>query len=97
MKIQYVLSFQETLQMLADAYRTHSHRSSGKNQVTCLKGAETAYVLNYLRYRKNHIGGMPLLNGLSVYVKTEMQVLQVSYIILWNPVTYHGRLVKPFA
>lgn len=97
MKIQYVLSLKESLQMLADADRANAHRCSGKDKVACLECTEAANVFYYPRNGEYHIGSMSILHGLAVYVKIEVQVLQVTYLLLWNPVTYHGRLVKAFA
>ena len=97
MKIQNVLILKESLQMLSDAYRAHSYRSSGEYQVTCLEGTEAAHILYYPCYGKYHIGRMSALNGVTVNIQTEMQILQVSYPVLWNPVTHYRRLVKTLA
>ena len=58
--------------MIVNLYRSHSHRRSGKQQISNLQCTKLAYVGDNLIDAEEHIARISLLHGFSVNIEMKI-------------------------
>ena len=75
------MPFQICFQAIIDGYRSYAGGCAGIYQVACFKSHETRYIGNDLLKGEDHQRGIPVLDGLSVQVQPEGEVVDIAELL----------------